>query len=765
VDELVSLLAYDALPLISLNLANNELKGIGELYNILGTSLDSNTSLMELNLEKNFFTDQCVVNMIRSLRKGKESLCFLRLGGNKPDIMKNPKYRALDLLLEEGRRKRVAQFRSKRKPIGKQNQIISQNFNEQMKIFILQASPLVQPSKHGLRKAPDPLDFPAEKEIFKEVFSNSDVNLVFDIATTTRLQDCVTTKARVLHYSGHGSIEYLSFEDNRGGLHQLYASSIKKIISACKVQGQNNLKFVFVSACNSLQSGQAFVNAGVPHVICSKQDSALLAVAALQFTKQLYKSLVNGFTVNDSFKRAKDAILVTPEVGNKDRYFEIDKFLLLPEDGNHDVTIFDDAITSNFISDKTENDDIQTSHIPVAPDVFLGREVDQRGIIDAVLDNHRLINLVGPAGIGKSSIVAATCLYVFERKSFMMFENIIYIDCHSTLGQDPKQNPILCPLHKQMIDLGLVKAGEIAKDRIEDTLYPLLNRKKSLLVLDLGKHHDDVFCPEFWGRFCTKIKKVTVLIVSENPLTLDIDRVIKKQIVLKHLKFENSYKLLTNVIDIPQLVENQYQKLRLRAFISLQECPKKKIVPRTKAIYKFTGGGNPAGILAKASQMTRLGLKDLIKECIISQNEEERNYPLPRAVLNDVLKWIQVNKSLPLMSSVVLFAIFCEELGDREARQRLIKFFAEVTDEISKIEAIDERGILSVLGNGSPISICTLGLAKAKETLLDLIKAGLKVLTDSGRRALMDVYAHGEIERIKDGRNIINDEYAAMADL
>ena len=214
---------------------------------------------------------------------------------------------------------------------------------------------------------------------------------------------------------------------------------------------------------------------------------------------------------------------------------------------------------------------------------------------------------------------------------------------------------------------------------------------------------------------------------------------------------------------MPQLVENQDQKLRLRAFISLQECPKKKITLRTKAIYKFTGGGNPAGILAKASQMTKQGLKDLIKECIISQNEEERNYPFPRAVLNDVLKWIQLNKSLPLMSSIVLFAIFCEELGDRKARQRLIKFFDEVTDERSNREAIDERGILSVLGNGSPISICTLGLAKAKESLLDLIKAGLKVLTDSGRRTVMDVYAHGEVERIKDGHNIISDEYAVSA--
>jgi len=37
--------------------------------------------------------------------------------------------------------------------------------------------------------------------------------------------------------------------------------------------GGLNLQFVFVSACYSRAIGDAFVAAGVPHVVCVKQDT------------------------------------------------------------------------------------------------------------------------------------------------------------------------------------------------------------------------------------------------------------------------------------------------------------------------------------------------------------------------------------------------------------------------------------------------------------------------------------------------------------
>lgn len=42
---------------------------------------------------------------------------------------------------------------------------------------------------------------------------------------------------------------------------------------------------MFVSACYSKNSGEAFVKAGVPHVVCVSVDDVLLDSAAITFTR------------------------------------------------------------------------------------------------------------------------------------------------------------------------------------------------------------------------------------------------------------------------------------------------------------------------------------------------------------------------------------------------------------------------------------------------------------------------------------------------
>jgi hypothetical protein len=49
--------------------------------------------------------------------------------------------------------------------------------------------------------------------------------------------------------------------------------------------GEHRLSFVFVSACFSRLAGQAFAEAGVPHVVCCEVDAQVADSAALAFTK------------------------------------------------------------------------------------------------------------------------------------------------------------------------------------------------------------------------------------------------------------------------------------------------------------------------------------------------------------------------------------------------------------------------------------------------------------------------------------------------
>ena len=104
-------------------------------------------------------------------------------------------------------------------------------------------------------------------QVFKE--AHRDVALHFDFATTNRLRTLLSLGCRALHFSGHGLPNGLCFEDGRSGLQIVGAMQLRDLLGA----GGLSLKFVFVSACYSKEIGEAFVRAGVSHVVCVKIDS------------------------------------------------------------------------------------------------------------------------------------------------------------------------------------------------------------------------------------------------------------------------------------------------------------------------------------------------------------------------------------------------------------------------------------------------------------------------------------------------------------
>ena len=83
----------------------------------------------------------------------------------------------------------------------------------------------------------------------------------------------MTLGCQALHYSGHGHRQFLTFEDGKGGLHWISTEELKNLCGAGSSTdggGSSNgkVEFVFVSACYSRLAGEAFVSAGVGHVVC-----------------------------------------------------------------------------------------------------------------------------------------------------------------------------------------------------------------------------------------------------------------------------------------------------------------------------------------------------------------------------------------------------------------------------------------------------------------------------------------------------------------
>lgn len=269
------------------------------------------------------------------------------------------------------------------------------------------------------------LDYAGEREALVQVFHEAkrDVGLRFDFATTEALRTVVTLGCKALHFSGHGHPHCLNFEDGRSGLQFI---TIEQLSELCKA-GDLKLEFVFVSACYSSKAAEAFVQAGVQHVVCVSVDAQLLDAAAMAFTRAFYLALLVGHTVRHSFDLGKQAVATSPYVPNGSA--EGSKFLLLPEDMPHDTPIFTARMVRKWPSNSRSlrgvtAEAIEQSYLPRPPEDFEGREIDMHNVIKILL-SRRLVSVVGEPGVGKSAVAVGSCCYLWERKHFS--DGIVYV--------------------------------------------------------------------------------------------------------------------------------------------------------------------------------------------------------------------------------------------------------------------------------------------------------------------------------------------------
>ena len=186
-----------------------------------------------------------------------------------------------------------------------------------------------------------------------------EVHVVSSVATARNLRTLLTDGVVCLHYCGHGLLRAaasstanasasasasasdarppgdrnfcLVLEDGRGGTHLLPASEIESFVAA----GGHALQLVFMSACHSLGGGEAFVRAGVPHVVAVKRAERIQDRAATIFAEAFYYGLLRGNkTVRQAFDIGRSAVATA--CGLAEAQSEADKFVLLPHGGDHE---------------------------------------------------------------------------------------------------------------------------------------------------------------------------------------------------------------------------------------------------------------------------------------------------------------------------------------------------------------------------------------------------------------------------------------------
>jgi DNA polymerase III delta prime subunit len=303
---------------------------------------------------------------------------------------------------------------------------------ERYHIAYLYSAPLTgQLGGHNSSFKINQLDCMGEKKILFEQLQESGrgFHVVTDVSTTDNLRKYTTLGCRALHYTGHGLSHCLVFEDNCGSMHAVSADSLRKLVVAG--QGAQGLQFVFVSACHSEQAGKSFVEAGVKHVIAVKKEAQVTDQASQIFTKNFYLSLLVGHTVQDAFDTAQAAV---KSHHTTKRMNENKKFLLLPLNGDHNVTIFprgDENVREGKWQDFSMPE--RPNNLPHIPLKYDGRNFKQQECLEELQKKkHRFLTLYGEQGIGKTTLATAVARYVWQRHMydgvfFVYFENLLEI--------------------------------------------------------------------------------------------------------------------------------------------------------------------------------------------------------------------------------------------------------------------------------------------------------------------------------------------------
>jgi hypothetical protein len=404
---------------------------------------------------------------------------------------------------------------------------------------------------------------------------------------------------------------------------------------------------VFVSACYSGLAGENFAAAGVPHVVCCRQQFELKDAAALAFTRQFYLALAVGNTVKESFDQGCSAVRASPNLRDAEK--EMEKFMLLPKDGNHDVPIFNAkplvewprVMQSKFSrtrrgasrmrasvvgargSELSVRNMMQEAPSPSPPHFFFGREVDMYHVLTHVLEK-RLVSVWGEAGVGRSSLVYALCHYINERASTVtQIDHIYYVKAK----QGKKKNRVryvIQKLLKRLVEAGkaspLDSDGEADIETLFDAICGSLTTEKALVVFDRTEYLEDSDegneFPMLLSNLFRETRHVRVLLTASSPLGItSIGGQVEQHHELGPLTFGDTVRLFACLC--PYITPAQRRQLEAQLVDKKGEAELLPADPglseETKKIFALLGQGIPSKIEESASSISKDDVLEMLR--------------------------------------------------------------------------------------------------------------------------------------------------------
>ena len=252
----------------------------------------------------------------------------------------------------------------------------------------------------------------------------------------------------VLHYLGHGykpeavPSGYLIFEDRSGDLRPLRDDQLLSVLNPTG-SPEPEFRLAVVTACHSESVAAALHALRIPHIVAVDAEETVTQRTAITFFCRFYQVLLTGGTIAGAFRAGQNAVALDEDLcrlGERVARAEARKFRLLPEDGDHDRSLWPAPPEGS----------VQIEPLPaltdppfhLRPAYFLGRGEPMRDVL-ARLRERRAVLIQGVSGVGKTELAKETARWLFARRRV---ERVAFVDLSPVHDADGARRAIATAL-------------------------------------------------------------------------------------------------------------------------------------------------------------------------------------------------------------------------------------------------------------------------------------------------------------------------------
>lgn len=490
--------------------------------------------------------------------------------------------------------------------------------------------------------------------------------------------------SQVLHLSCHGHPDELAFENEAGYIQIMSQEELKALVKSAKMP----LKLVVVNSFHSGRIGKAFIDAGVPHVVCCHHAEVFRDKASTGFLKNLYRGLVQNKSLKESFNLAQEAIRVEEITKHIERY------VLLPrirdDESYHDVPIFYTKDVPEYgIVDPAYEDN--TARLPPMPKHFIGREVDVYEILEA-LGVDDVVRLGGAKGIGKTALVTGLCHYVNFRKTIFNYDEVFWMPPpENAIPEEDSLFGDLCGLFSKILESkdNIWEDGDMIECR--ERINIELEGTKSLFAIDTRKFTSDAAAQnleDFLGDLLNSGNNVKIILItpSGDEIAPEEDTIYIKKLDFKStaLLFGEVSRFITANGCPAAQSSDEYAALMVPPSVAKLQDQNKYSSSRRTELMGHMGGGNPKMVIKAAKQMPASTFIQLIGMA----NTPEVHIDSSNTLESSIKKWSD-NKDMAVSRKNYLRALDLDRIiRELEGRR---KEFPNIDDLLKREAALQKE--------------------------------------------------------------------------